>query len=273
MVEIETGTASRFEQEPSGESSNKRNRQLTFARMIAPDNWGIEPGSFSDVTREEKQFMTIDTLRDNLLYLPKGRARTAGYVEGETRELIFVALTPLESKIVGRSAKRLGQTAVDKTLASRIPRDDYSVDVAAAERSALHVVGGYQERMSKYLENVLKPDRVQLYQFREYAEHYNLNRLKKSKSQQELSWLMTHIIEDTFLALRGQLEQSEATGWSSHDDARARRALEYRLFAEGDTLRRVNNWRKLLDFEIEYNQHKTALFLSKIWDAKKYSRQ
>jgi len=272
MTELEHSVELTFEKEKNGDSQDRSDRQLTFARMIEPENWGINTDDFSGITAKDKRFMTINTLRKNLLFLPHDRRRSASFVEGEERRLVTVALTPIESKIVSRSAKRLGETAIDRTMASRIPRSDYDADVAAADRSALHVVSRYREGMENYLHRALVPDQFQLQRLKEYAEHHNLNRLKKSNSQKEISWLMTHIIEDTLVALRGQLEQSEPRGWNSQDDSRVRRALDYRLFAEGDGTTRVHNWQKLLDFEVEYNQLKVALFRSKIWDAKKHSR-
>lgn len=245
--------------------------QVPFMRVVQPEAVGLGAEDYQDITKEEKVFATIDNYRSILLDVPRSRPSVAGYVDGETRQLQFIALSNQESMLVTRNTKKLGEAAVTRTLAAR-PRPLADTDRQAASRSGLHVIERYQENMQHYLNNALLPDVDRMEHMREYAHHRNLNRKKAYGMRSDIAWFRSRIIDETLDAISRQQKASDSS-WRAEDEQRARRALDYRLFFDGEGQRPVDNWEKLLDFEIEYWGHKIAVFKSQIWQAKKILRK
>ncbi len=246
-------------------------RQLPFVHVVQPEAVGLAAEDYNDVTKEEKTFATIDNYRSILLDVPRNRPSAAAYVDGETRQLRFIALSAEESMLITRNNKKLGEAAVTRTLAAR-PRPLTDTDRQAASRSGLHVIEGYQKNMQRYLKNALSPDVDRMEHMKEYAHHRNLSRKKGYGMRSDIAWFRSRIIDETFDAISRQQKVNDGS-WKTEDEQRARRALDYRLFFDGDRQRPVDNWEKFLDFEIEYWGHKIALFKSQIWQAEKILRK
>ncbi len=249
-------------------------KQMPFSRVVQPETVGLNAEDYQDITTAEKTFTTIDNYRSLLLDVPRDSPSAAAYVDGETRELRFVALSSRESLLVTRNTHKLGEAAMTRTLAAR-PRPLSDSDRQAASRSGVHVIEYYQQDMQSYLDNALLPDVDRMEHMQEYAKHRNLSRKKGFGMRSDMAWFRSRIIDETLDAISHQQKAAinEGNSWRLEDEQRARRALEYRLFFEGDGQKPVDNWEKFLGFELEYWGHKVALFKSKIWQAKKITKQ
>lgn len=249
-------------------------RQLPFVQVVRPEAVGLLAENYEDTTRSEKEFATIANFRGLLIDIPRDSPSAAAYVDGESRELRFIALSNRESLLITRNPRKLGEAAIRRTTSSRLkPLSDADRD--AADRSGLHVIQRYQQNMQDYLHNALEPDMNRMNHMREYAKHRNLSRKKGFGMRSDIAWFRSRIIDETIDAISCQkrAKSDRDDRWNSQDEERAMHALEYRLFFEGSGQKPVDNWEKFLDFELEYWGHKAALFKSKIWQIEKMIRE
>lgn len=241
--------------------------QVSFAWIMNPEQWSMNPADYSDITPQMTELMTPDNLRPSLIDVSADSPCAVGYEVGLTRDFTRVALTPTEYGLISRNVGKLGEASVNKTLASRPMTPDFIGDELAAQRSGAHTIKGYIERMETYVGSTLEVDIERLKSFEEYVGHKNLRRSKGINMRTDIEWIREHIFGDTFVALRRQ------RNWTPEQEDFARRSLDKRLVLDRNYNRHINNWEEMLEFEQEYWGHKWALFKSKIWEAKQYVKQ
>ncbi len=135
--------------------------QVSFAGALRyPENWGVQPLFLDDRARYEMSLMAPERIESALIGVGPNAPSTTGYRDGETGQLIRVALTPIEYSFISRNVASLGEASVNKTLASRPPRQDFEPDQDAARRSGVHTAQSYIAKIDIYITKTLEPDRV-----------------------------------------------------------------------------------------------------------------
>lgn len=236
--------------------------QYSFAHIAKPEYWGVEARALDQTDYEDMERMAPERLLPTLITYRRQPCSVA--YRDEHNRPINVALTPTEYGLISRNAEKLGEASVNKTLAARPPRIEFGLDVEAAGRSGVYTLQNYVDKMDRYTTQSIELDIKLLNKFREYTEHPDLRRLRGDNFRLKVEWMREHIFGDTMIALRRQRD------WQPEQEERAWKALDARLFLDRGNNRHIENWQKMLDFELTYYGHKWALFKSKTEEAKRY---
>ncbi len=236
-----------------------------FCRAATPEYFRLKYEDYADITPELMEKASADHLRPSLIDVPQNSPSAVWFKPGDRHgESVLVAVTPEEYGLIGRNIDKLGQAAVNKTLASR-PRDiRFEPHRSAAERSGVHTVENKQRGMKQYLDGTIVPQVELLEWFSEAAQHHWRARGKEADMRMKLGVVSNQIFENMFLALREQRQ------WKPEQEMLARRTVEKRLFFEREHNQHIQNWLEMFELNHEYLGYKRALFLDRIYHAQRY---
>lgn len=238
--------------EPQLTSIDLTERQ-TFSGAAVPENFGIVPRHLEAGELSRVHMLDSERLLPDLIDVGKDSPASVRYYDYETRRACYVALTPEEYGQITLSPQKLGERAVNKTLASRPARADFTADQAAADRSAVHAIAGRMEGSQVYIDQ-LKSDQDLINRFAEYVKNPNLQRLRGDNLLQQMAWFQEHVIGSIFLVLQQQ------RGWKPDQLEAAKQAMDDRLFLDRAKNHHLSNWQDTLLMAHTYWGYKIAVF-------------
>lgn len=280
-----TQDPSSFETPPQ---AHEREPRVALVHVLTPGFHDLDPADFSDISPEVVERASATEIRKSLLDTgtkEEGQSRlkkqnnsgasVVGYKSAEG--WVNLSLTPKEYGLFSRYVGMLARTAFNRTLDIRDQKlqketGDLSAkartddDIAAAHRSSIRNIKKKAPKMEAYLETDILPRIETVEKFMEMTKNRNLNRGNHETVCAHFEHLRLYVFGDMLDAVGNQ------RGWTASQAAEAERILQRRLYIDGSTPQKVQNFKAMLVLAQEYYGHKRAFLLTRINETKKYLR-
>ena len=241
-------------------------KQQNFADVAKPQLFGVEPRHLEAGDLHRIHLLASERLLPDLINVPRTSEHCVRYYNPDTSKTVHVALAPEEYTAITISPGQLGRKVVNRTLASRPPRGDFTEDQAAAQRSGVHAITGRLAKMEKYITQ-LEADQDLIKRFSEYVSHPHMRRLRGDNLVEQMAWLREHVLGSVFTVLR------EQRGWEPDQLAAAQRAMDDRLFLDRRNNQHLKNWQDTLKMTDVYWGYKLAVFKDRAHAARQEIRR
>lgn len=265
-----------------------REPRVALVHVLTPEFHGLDPEDFADIdpavverasaAEIKASLLDTDTKEDDRSRLQDPQNMGGSVVGYRSPEgWVRLSLTPKEYGLFSRYVGMLARTAFNRTLASRDKKlqeesgdpsakarsDD---DLAAANRSAIRNIKGKVPKMETYLATDILPRIATVHRFREMTKNRNLNRGNHETVHANFEHLRLYVFGDMLDAVGNQ------RGWTPEQAEKAVRILQRKLYIDGTTPERVQNFQAMLEVADEYYGHKYAFVLTRIAETQKYLR-
>lgn len=265
-----------------------REPRVALVHVLTPEFHGLNPTDFADIDSSVVERASASQIRASLLDTrtkedeqsrlqdPKNMAGSVvGYRSPEG--WVRLSLTPKEYGLFSRYVGMLARTAFNRTLDSRdkklqeetgnpTARARTDDDLAAANRSSIRNIKGKLPKMEGYIATDILPRIETIDRFIEMTKNRNLNRGNHETVHAHFEHLRLYVFGDMLDAVGNQ------RGWSAAQAKQADRVLQRRLYIDGSTPQRVQNFKAMLEVAREYYGHKYAFVLTRIAETHKYLR-
>jgi hypothetical protein len=241
-------------------SNNKPNLESlnSISRALKPAYWNLDSSDF-DVSPELLKYSNPERFAANLYDLPKPNNRLSlpyysDNIDPREQKIIYVAVTPNEYNVMLRamSPAHLANTALSKTVASK-PMDNVDSRTKAGLRAGIYALDNKLEAMENYRDITITNDLRILDRLLEATEHPGLARGKEMRMRSDMGWVMSHMLEDMFIALKNQKD------WDGSQLELARKVTYSRIFFEGSNSERNNYFKDLMMVNRSWMLRKRAL--------------
>ena len=265
-----------------------REPRVALVHVLTPEFHGLNPEDFADIDPEVVGRASAAEIRASLLDTTSKEdehsrlqdpRNVAGSVVGyrSPEGWVRLALTPKEYGLFSRYVGMLARTAFNRTLDSRDKKlqeetgdpsakartDD---DLAAANRASIRNVKGKLPKMEAYIATDILPRIETIDRFIEMTKNRNLNRGSHETVHAHFEHLRLYVFGDMLDAVGNQRR------WTATQAEKAQRVLQRRLYIDGSTPDRVQNFHAMLEVAKEYYGHKYAFVLTRIAETQKYLR-
>ncbi len=236
----------------------------SFAKAATPEFYGLNIEGYADVTEAQINYVTPQLLHDSLIGVPRTSPYSAYYRNPETRQSLWIAVTPGEFKHLGGNIVTLGNRVMSQVSGSRSPRLDFTADRAAAVRGGMKAVEREKNTLETYRDKTLS------------SQHATVKWLAHAANSPGYAWKQGIDLRLTMTTVRSFVfadmltAMSESQGWSPEKTQGVQRVIDYRLFFDRQRNRHIGNWKQMLGLADEYLAYKTALYNEKIWKAGKF---
>lgn len=265
-----------------------REPRVALVHVLTPEFQGLTPADFADIDPAVVERASAAEIRASLLDTSTKKDETsrlqdprnvAGSVVGyrSPEGWVRLALTPKEYGLFSRYVGMLARTAFNRTLDSRDKKlqeetgdpsakarsDD---DIAAANRASIRNIKGKLPKMENYLATDILPRIETIDRFIEMTKNRNLNRGSHETVRAHFEHLRLYVFGDMLDAVGNQRR------WTAAQAEKGGRVLQRRLYVDGSTPERVQNFHELLQVARDYYGHKYAFILTRIAETQKYLR-
>lgn len=220
-----------------------RQKLVAFGGFVKAEIYDVfSEYDLSDLTKEEKQWVSADKFREVLF----------GAQKSSHLSVDNVTFNSYEYSLVVRNPEALGRTAVSRTLGANDIDDER---MAASKRAQTHVLGGKAEQMQDHLTK-MRQRRADIKELQKevrtpgYA-HKTPDRMKELIGE---TWLELNIILDVLHVKRG---------WDDNQRTRAEAAVIHYL-TQGPQRDRVSHWSSMLSLVDNYLGARINIFSNRV---------
>ena len=235
------------------------NAPNSLSRALRPEYWALEESSF-EVDPSNLEYADPQRYASNLYDIEPNKAKkfsltyNRDHIDPRQQKLISVALVPSEYNLLLRSnnPKSLASVAMSRTISSK-PIIDLDRRTEEAKRSGIYALENKLEAMTNYQETTIDRDIKISNRMIEASKYPGLSRGKEMNMRTDLSWVMDHMLENMFDALKNQKD------WSEEQMNLARKTTYRRMFYERDSNRHIGYFRELMSVNRSWLLRKNAL--------------
>ncbi len=236
------------------------NSPNSISRALKPEYWDIAEEDYR-VNPENLPYADPDKYAARLYNFkaaPLNKKFSLSYyddhIDPRQQRLVNVAVTPLEYNLILRSLnpRALGNIAISRTLTAQ-PLDNPDDRFAAGERAAIYAYENKLGAMIDYREGSIIPDIKKINRLIEATKYPGLARGREMRMRLDMGWILNHVIEDMFSALKSQ------KNWTDEQQDLARTTTFRRIFFETEDNQHITYFRNLMGVNRSWLLRKQAL--------------
>ncbi len=235
------------------------NAPNSLSRALKPEYWALDEASF-EVNQANLEYADPARFAHNLYDMELSEAGkfslsyNRDHIDPRQQKLISVALTPGEYNLLLRSnnPKSIARVAMSRTIASK-PIFDADKRNEDARRSGVHALENKLHVMETYKEETIDNDLRIINRMIEASKYPGLSRGKETTMRTDLSWIMDHVLENMFDALKYQ------KNWSKEQLDLAKTTTYRRMFFERAKNQHIGYFKELMQVNRAYTLRKKAL--------------
>lgn len=236
----------------------------SFAKAVTPEYHGLWIEDFADITDAQKEYVTPQLLHDSIIGVDKAAGNSVYYRNPETRESLWIAVSPVEYKHLAGNIQTLGNRVVSSEMARRPARPEFGPDREVAMRESVNAVTQQLKRLEGYKTNFLQPQVADVHWLQKSADNPGFAWRDGLSVRNAMYNVHGVVLKDMLTAAR------EAGNWEPEKASGIEKVIDYRLFFDRNHNGHIKNWKALLSLMDVYLGYKQALYAEKIVKAKQY---